>query len=102
MLWIWYRLQVIELPDVWDYDLLFSQLKAELQNEGGTADASKDGKQQLMNLFMLACCCALAHDRGTTIGDHVHNYLHQALASGSELLGSSASVLCPCCTGRAA
>jgi hypothetical protein len=37
--------QVVEPPDVWDYDLLFSQLKAELQNEGAAAEASRDGEE---------------------------------------------------------
>jgi hypothetical protein len=37
--------QVVEPPDVWDYDLLFSQLKAELQAEGGPGEASRDGEE---------------------------------------------------------
>lgn len=37
-------MQVFEPPDVWDYDMLFSQLKAELQNEvEHTTDASTSG-----------------------------------------------------------
>jgi hypothetical protein len=37
-------MQVVEPPDVWDYSMLFSQLKAELQNEmDPTADASTSG-----------------------------------------------------------
>jgi hypothetical protein len=36
--------QVVEPPDVWDYSMLFSQLKAELQNEMGLpADSSTSG-----------------------------------------------------------
>lgn len=36
--------QVVEPPEVWDYSLLFSQLKAELQNEAAApADSSTNG-----------------------------------------------------------
>jgi hypothetical protein len=36
--------QVVEPPDVWDYSMLFSQLKAELQNEMGLpGDSSISG-----------------------------------------------------------
>eukprot|EP00878_Enallax_costatus_P043411 GHUV01051383.1.p3 GENE.GHUV01051383.1~~GHUV01051383.1.p3 ORF type:complete len:106 (+),score=28.82 GHUV01051383.1:916-1233(+) len=41
--------QVIEPPDVWDYDLLFSQLKAELQNEVGSAEP-RDGAEDLRQI----------------------------------------------------
>jgi hypothetical protein len=36
---------VVEPPDVWDYYLLFSQLKAELQNEGAAREAARDGEE---------------------------------------------------------
>ncbi|WIA19345.1 hypothetical protein OEZ85_003976 [Tetradesmus obliquus] len=37
--------QVVEPPEVWDYDLLFSQLKAELQKEGAAGEASRDAEE---------------------------------------------------------
>lgn len=35
--------KVVEPPDVWDFDLLFAQLKAELQNEAADNSSSSGG-----------------------------------------------------------
>lgn len=60
----WFCLQVIEPPDVWDYDLLLSQLKVELQNEGGAPDASKDGEPR-------GVACYAQTPQGVAINQHM-------------------------------
>jgi hypothetical protein len=51
-------LQVVEPPEVWDYSLLFSQLKAELQNEAAApADSSTNGANLQGKLFLKAHTC---------------------------------------------
>lgn len=52
--------QVVEAPDVWDYSLLFSQLKAELQNEDAVTENSGIGAHNAGEAGMRSCLKGLA------------------------------------------
>jgi len=54
--------QVVEAPDVWDYSLLFSQLKAELQHEDAVTNNSGTGAHNAGETGVHSCLNALQHD----------------------------------------